>query len=61
MFLKQGNYQETYVCQKNLDFKICKKIVKSRFSESFFICNLKLENSTQIIIKSKSKVKNELT
>ena len=29
--LKQGNYQQTYVCQETLDFKICKKKDKSQF------------------------------
>ena len=57
MFLKQGNYQETYVCQKNLDFKICKKIVKSRFSESFLSVIQSLKTVHRLLSKVNQKLK----
>ena len=31
MSLKQGNYQQTYVCQETLHLEICKKKDKSQF------------------------------
>ena len=42
MFLKQGKYQETYVCQETLHFRICIKKGKSQFVD-FFIWHLELE------------------
>ena len=37
MFLKQGNYQKTYVCHETLHFKICKKKDKNQFADFSYL------------------------